>query len=128
MPAPMTAPTPSAVNWTGPSVRFRLCSPASFASASNMLIGFLANKGLPMQLLLLLGISPTSAFVRYVQFGLKPLSIVGAQHAAPLLENSVIAWSQLYRPAATTTTRAGRPGPQSKRSRVPFRTFASGQA
>src|SRR5712664_2364153 len=53
MPAPMMAPTPSAVSWKGPSVRFRLCPPSSLASSSNMLIGFLANKGLPMQLLLL---------------------------------------------------------------------------
>src|SRR6266446_6890477 len=53
MPAPMMAPTPSAVSWKGPSVRFRLCPPTSLASSSNMLIGFLANKGLPMQLLLL---------------------------------------------------------------------------
>src|SRR5882724_1262181 len=52
MPAPITAPTPSAVNWNGPSVLFRLCSPASLASSSNKLIGFFANKGLPMQLLL----------------------------------------------------------------------------
>src|SRR3977135_1539223 len=68
MPAPMTAPTPSAVNWTGPSVRFRLCSPSSFASSSNMLIGFLANKGLPMQLLLL-GDVPASG--NAYQFGCK---------------------------------------------------------
>src|ERR1700716_3280312 len=40
MPAPMTAPTPRAVSWPAPRVRFRLCSPASPASASNMLIGF----------------------------------------------------------------------------------------
>src|SRR5882724_555666 len=52
MPAPMIAPTPSAVSWKGPSVRFRLCPPSSLASESNKLIGFLANKGLPMQLLL----------------------------------------------------------------------------
>src|SRR5450432_1068104 len=48
----MIAPTPSAVSWNGPSVRFRLCAPASFDSSSNMLIGFRANKGLPMHLLL----------------------------------------------------------------------------
>src|ERR1700704_4544616 len=71
MPAPMTAPTPSAVNWTGPSVRFRLCPPSSCASASNMLIGFLANKGWPMQLLLLGGSPRLLSLLEYVQFGLK---------------------------------------------------------
>src|SRR5229473_420831 len=52
MPAPMMAPTPSAVSCTAPKVRLRLCSPASFDSVSSMLIGFFANNGLPMQLLL----------------------------------------------------------------------------
>src|SRR5216683_730171 len=52
MPAPMIAPTPSAVSCTAPKVRLRLCSPASFDSVSSMLIGFFANNGLPMQLLL----------------------------------------------------------------------------
>ena len=42
MPAPMTAPTPSAVSWKGPRVRFRLRSPVSPASANSMFIGFLA--------------------------------------------------------------------------------------
>ena len=34
------APTPSAVSWPAPSVRLRLCWPASPASASSMFIGF----------------------------------------------------------------------------------------
>src|SRR5882762_10166295 len=37
---PMMAPTPSAVSWPAPSVRLRLCWPASPASASSMFIGF----------------------------------------------------------------------------------------
>src|SRR6267378_2944697 len=36
----MMAPTPSAVSWPAPSVRLRLCWPASPASASSMFIGF----------------------------------------------------------------------------------------
>src|SRR6266436_8059701 len=70
MPAPIIAPTPSAVSWKGPSVRFRLCPPSSCASASNMLIGFLANKGLPMQLLLW-GFPRLPSFHGYFQFGSK---------------------------------------------------------
>ncbi len=42
MPAPMTAPTPKAVSWKGPRVRFRLRSPVSPASARSMFIGFRA--------------------------------------------------------------------------------------
>src|ERR1700730_10931804 len=108
MPAPMMAPTPSAVSWKGPSVRFRLCPPSSLASSSNMLIGFLANKGLPMQLLLL-GDIPASGY--YYQFGFT--DIVGAQQSASLQENSVIPYHARGRPAATRTSRRGRPGRQS---------------
>src|SRR3984885_5746295 len=39
MPAPIMAPTPSAVSWKTPRVRFRLCAPVSPASASNILSG-----------------------------------------------------------------------------------------
>src|SRR5439155_19540482 len=84
MPAPMIAPTPSAVSWNGPSVRFRLCPPSSCASASSMLIGFLANKGLPMQLLLW-GMAPLPHDTANLA-----LCIVGAHYAAPLQENSII--------------------------------------
>src|SRR5580658_983125 len=48
MSAPMMAPTPSAVSDTGPSERFRVCSPASSASFSSQSIGFFANSGLPI--------------------------------------------------------------------------------
>src|ERR1700730_8532031 len=46
MPAPMIAPTPSAVSCPAPNVRFRLCSPVSPASESSMLIGFLTKSQL----------------------------------------------------------------------------------
>src|SRR5260370_14959795 len=100
MPAPMIAPTPSAVSWKGPSVRFRLCALSSWASESSMLIGFRANKGLPMQLLLYaesperpcltaiwLGTLPASR--SYIQLPASTVmhSIVGAQRAAPLTLN-----------------------------------------
>src|SRR6266852_3343871 len=52
MPAPMIAPMPSVTRFTGPSARFRLCSPVSAASFTSESIDFVANKGLPMQLLL----------------------------------------------------------------------------
>src|ERR1700757_525959 len=52
MPAPMIAPMPSVIRLTGPRARFRLCSPVSPASFINASIGFVANKRLPMQLLL----------------------------------------------------------------------------
>src|SRR5260370_13190723 len=42
----MTAPTPRAVSWPAPNVRFRLCSPVSPASESSMLIGFLTKSQL----------------------------------------------------------------------------------
>src|SRR5437879_11514726 len=102
MPAPMIAPTPSAVSWKGPSVRFRLCPPSSCASASSMLIGFLANKGLPMQLLLW-GTAPLPADATNLASG-----IVGAHHAAPLQKNSIIALVQPQRASATTTTTVDR--------------------
>ncbi len=54
MPAPMIAPIPSVIRFTGPSARFRLCSPVSPASCISVSIDFVANKGLPMQLLLFL--------------------------------------------------------------------------
>src|SRR5258708_7558072 len=96
MPAPMIAPTPSAVSWKGPSVRFRLCPPSSCASASNMLIGFLANKGLPMQLLLLGDLPGFPAFPVYVQFGLKLCR--GAESCAPKKNTVYSVWeTQLAR-------------------------------
>src|SRR5580700_3029498 len=52
MPAPMMAPIPSVTRLTGPRARLRLCSPVSPASFINVVIDFVANKGLPMQLLL----------------------------------------------------------------------------
>src|SRR6266852_1183077 len=52
MPAPMIAPIPSVTRFTGPRARFRLCSPVSPASFNSESIDFVANKGLPMQLLL----------------------------------------------------------------------------
>src|SRR5271157_2902502 len=53
MPAPMMAPIPRVIKLTGPSARFRLCSPVSPASCISVSIDFVANRGLPMQLLLL---------------------------------------------------------------------------
>ncbi len=53
MPAPIIAPIPSVIRLTGPRARFRLCSPVAPASFINTSSGFVANKGLPMQLLLL---------------------------------------------------------------------------
>src|SRR5580698_6768417 len=44
IPAPMTAPTPRAVNWKTPSVRFRLCEPVSWASSKRSFSGFRASK------------------------------------------------------------------------------------
>src|SRR5580693_8778412 len=58
MPAPMIAPMPKVTRFTGPSARFRLCSPVSLDSSISMVIDFVANKGLPMQLLLLGTLSP----------------------------------------------------------------------
>src|SRR5256885_12082771 len=48
MPAPIMAPTPSAVSWTAPRLRFKLCSRVSWASPSSMLMGFLTNKEFPV--------------------------------------------------------------------------------
>src|SRR5882762_3434044 len=52
IPAPMIAPMPSVTRFTGPSARFRLCSPVSDASFIKVSSDLVANKGLPMQLLL----------------------------------------------------------------------------
>src|ERR1700747_669686 len=52
MPAPMMAPIPSVTRFIGPRARFRLCSPVSDASFIKVSRDFVANKGLPMQLLL----------------------------------------------------------------------------
>src|ERR1700722_11223746 len=52
MPAPITAPTPSAVSDTGPNVRFSVCSPVALASLSSQSIGFLLNSALPIRKLL----------------------------------------------------------------------------
>src|SRR5262249_24225034 len=52
MPAPMIAPIPKVTRLIGPSARFRLCSPDSPASFVSTSSDFVANKGLPMQLLL----------------------------------------------------------------------------
>src|SRR5712692_1156392 len=122
MPAPIIAPTPSAVSWKGPSVRFRLCPPTSSASESNMLIGFLANKGLPMQLLLW-GSAPLPDPTTNLA-----LSIVGAQPAAPLQKNPINSSSKFLPAAATTTTRADTPEPQSRLSPDPFPRSASDRA
>src|SRR5260221_1376680 len=52
IPAPMTAPIPSVTRLIGPSARFKLCSLVSPASLISTSSDFVANKGLPMQLLL----------------------------------------------------------------------------
>src|SRR5271156_162353 len=52
MPAPITAPTPSAGNETGPSVRFSVCSPVALASLSSQSIGFFLNSALLMRYVL----------------------------------------------------------------------------
>src|SRR6266403_6342891 len=52
IPAPMMAPIPSVTRLIGPNARLRLCSPVSAASLIKLSSGFVANKGLPMQLLL----------------------------------------------------------------------------
>src|SRR5271168_4650388 len=52
MPAPMMAPTPSAVSDTGPNVRFNVCSPVALASFSSQSIGFFLNSGLLIRNLL----------------------------------------------------------------------------
>src|ERR1700737_2245997 len=57
----MMAPTPRAVSWPAPRLRFRLCSPASPASESSMLIGFFTKREL---------LGATSAPVVSSSFGL----------------------------------------------------------
>src|SRR5712691_5421617 len=52
IPAPIMAPIPSVTRFTGPRARLRLCSPVSSASFISVSSDFVANKGLPMQLLL----------------------------------------------------------------------------
>src|SRR5208283_4392249 len=44
MPAPMTAPMPSAVSWNGPSERFSVPTPVALASAVSTSIDFFANR------------------------------------------------------------------------------------
>src|SRR5579863_6073926 len=58
MPAPIIAPIPNVTRFTGPSARLRLCSPVSEASFISVSSDFVANKGLPMQLLLCEGRVP----------------------------------------------------------------------
>src|SRR5271156_2855959 len=82
MPAPIIAPIPSVTRLTGPSARFRQCSPVSAASRINTSIGLVANSGLPMQRLLWRVTSP-----RLPPTAKLDASIVGAQHAAPLQLN-----------------------------------------
>src|SRR5205823_13152872 len=84
IPAPMMAPIPSVTKLRGPSARLRLCSPDSLASFISVSIGFVANKGLPMQLLLS---QSTYTLVSHCQFGLEHCS--GAARFA-LQENSAL--------------------------------------
>ncbi len=42
MPVPMIAPMPSEIRLSGPSARFRLCSPVSLASLMMVPMGFFA--------------------------------------------------------------------------------------
>src|SRR5271168_2246854 len=83
IPAPMTAPIPKVIKLIGPRARFSVCSPSPpWASRIRTSIGLVANKGLPMQLLLW-GVVP-----RFLRKTAKlDANIVGAQHAAPLLLN-----------------------------------------
>src|SRR6266481_388713 len=70
IPAPMMAPIPRVTRFIGPSARFRLCSPVSPASFINVSSDLVANKGLPMQLLLW-GFPRLPSFHGYFQFGSK---------------------------------------------------------
>src|SRR5467141_97795 len=81
MPAPMMAPIPRVTRFTGPRARFRLCSPVSPASFISVSSDLVANKGLPMQLLLLGGSPRLPSLLEYVQFGLKHCR--GAARCAP---------------------------------------------
>src|SRR5439155_22157943 len=78
MPAPMMAPIPRVTRFTGPSARFRLCSPVSEASFISVSSDLVANKGLPMQLLLW-GTAPLPHDAANLA-----LCIVRAQHVASL--------------------------------------------
>src|SRR5260221_9480811 len=60
MPAPMIAPIPRVTRFTGPRARLRLCSPVAEASFIRVSSDFVANKGLPMQLLLCEGRIPAA--------------------------------------------------------------------
>src|SRR6266436_6984305 len=60
IPAPMIAPIPSVTRFTGPRARLRLCSPVSAASFIKVSSDLVANKGLPMQLLLYKGGIPNT--------------------------------------------------------------------
>src|SRR5580658_2676412 len=84
MPAPIMAPIPSVTKFTGPRARLRLCSPVSSASFISVVIDFVANKGLAIQLLLW-RVCTRLPLHRYN--AKLDLHIVGAQHAAPLQEN-----------------------------------------
>src|SRR5947208_1515618 len=92
----MMAPIHSVTRLTGPRALFRLCSPVSPASFSSASIGFVANKGLPMQLLLS-GIS--ARFAHYCQFG--PEHCSGAAHCT-LQENFSDSLTRAVRSDATT--------------------------
>src|SRR5579863_4392738 len=52
IPAPMIAPIPSDTRLTGPNARFSPCSPVSEASFNKASMGFVANNGFPIHLLL----------------------------------------------------------------------------
>src|SRR5271155_51022 len=96
MPAPMMAPMPKVTRLTGPSARLRLCSPVELASDMSVVMDFVANKGLPMQLLL------CGICARFLKKPKPPanldLRIVGAQHAAPLQKKQkLVGWPALDR-------------------------------
>src|SRR5258708_12302616 len=77
MPAPMIAPIPSVTRFTGPRARLRLCSPVAEASFISVSSDFVANKGLPMQLLLCEGRIPAAIEAKL------DLPIVGACPDSP---------------------------------------------
>src|SRR5438876_7719030 len=87
IPAPMMAPIPNVTRLIGPRARFRQCSPDSPASFISVSIGFVANKGLPMQLLL----SESVGLLYPCPFGLQHCSGAGC---SALQENSTIFRSQ----------------------------------
>src|SRR5207249_11924938 len=85
--APSDAPLPNMTRLIGPRARFRQCSPDSPASFISVSIGFVANKGLPMQLLLSESVGPLYP----CPFGLQHCSGAGC---SALQENSTIFRSQ----------------------------------